>query len=469
MKIFFLLLFLSTLSLLAQTTETLITPLKIPMVFVGDPGNRPDTASGGRGLGAVQQSFLIGKYEITAGQYCAFLNAVASHGDPHHLYKPEMGSDPQVACITLTQLSEEVLSYNLINGRELLPISYVTLRDAQRFCNWLDSGAPSSQDDPALLAASTESGAYLITEQDGEERVEFNSNALYFLPTESQWIKAAYYKGEGVDSGYWSYPTQHNSAPNSGHGDATNQANYQTLATHWSAPEKDLALTPVDRFSKTSSFYGTCDMGGNVAEWTCHLTEESDLASMKARPEIVRGGSWRSEYSIYWNSELMRTATPLSHDPWTANSHIGFRIAAALPELPDRSMPSDKKPSNSSFINAKETSVQIAWKLIRSSIGCGMCLLGALFTILKNLGATLRINTGFLETIESLFTDLQLSGLTGELPAWLASYVPAWLIYRLVPLVIELGFFAVFLVACYELSYYWPVLKEGVIQLCYAL
>jgi len=57
----------------------------LEMVTVGDPGNpgqlSGQSAPGGYGYdricGSVGYIYRIGKYEVTAGQYCEFLNAVA--------------------------------------------------------------------------------------------------------------------------------------------------------------------------------------------------------------------------------------------------------------------------------------------------------------------------------------------------------------------------------------------------------
>ncbi len=43
-------------------------------------------------VGEVDHNYAIGKYEVTAGQYTEFLNAVAKD-DPNNLYNPMM-ADP---------------------------------------------------------------------------------------------------------------------------------------------------------------------------------------------------------------------------------------------------------------------------------------------------------------------------------------------------------------------------------------
>ena len=70
-------------------------------VPVGNPGNAGElsgASAGGYGddaiVGAVAYEYNIGKYEVTAGQYTEFLNAVAT-ADPYGLYDDWMWSSPR--------------------------------------------------------------------------------------------------------------------------------------------------------------------------------------------------------------------------------------------------------------------------------------------------------------------------------------------------------------------------------------
>ena len=61
----------------------------IDLVTVGNPGNEPDTRYETPGYGAVDYVYQIGQFEVTAGQYCEFLNAVAAT-DTYGLYNTGM-------------------------------------------------------------------------------------------------------------------------------------------------------------------------------------------------------------------------------------------------------------------------------------------------------------------------------------------------------------------------------------------
>ena len=59
--------------------------ITLQMVPVGDAGNVADLATGSL-YGAVPYNYNIGKYDVTVGQYVAFLNSVATKSDPYGLY-----------------------------------------------------------------------------------------------------------------------------------------------------------------------------------------------------------------------------------------------------------------------------------------------------------------------------------------------------------------------------------------------
>ena len=79
---------------------TLAQAVNIETVPVGDPGNAGELSGAGAGgvgpdriCGAVGHTYRMGKYEVTAGQYTAFLNAVAKT-DTYGLYNMKM-ADPR--------------------------------------------------------------------------------------------------------------------------------------------------------------------------------------------------------------------------------------------------------------------------------------------------------------------------------------------------------------------------------------
>ena len=130
-------------------------------VPVGNPGNTGEWSGqsyGGDGpdriCGAVDYAYNIGKYEVTAGQYTEFLNAVATTADTYGLYNTLMWSDTYGCKI---QRSGSPGSYSYLvdaNGdgiedadRVNRPVNYVSWGDAARFANWLHNGQPTGVQD----------------------------------------------------------------------------------------------------------------------------------------------------------------------------------------------------------------------------------------------------------------------------------------------------------------------------------
>src|SRR5436853_1710357 len=105
---------------------------------VGNPGNANDPATGNL-YGGVGYNYNIGTYEVTVGQYTAFLNAVAAT-DTYSLYNPSMASDVHIAGIS--QSCTPNCTYNVI-GSPNHPVTYVSWGDAARFANWVHNGQPT--------------------------------------------------------------------------------------------------------------------------------------------------------------------------------------------------------------------------------------------------------------------------------------------------------------------------------------
>ena len=61
--------------------------INIDFVPVGDAHNDADADTG---FGRVDYDYNIGKYDVTAKEYCEFLNAVAKVSDTYGLYNTKM-------------------------------------------------------------------------------------------------------------------------------------------------------------------------------------------------------------------------------------------------------------------------------------------------------------------------------------------------------------------------------------------
>ena len=283
----------------------------IETVTVGDAGNAADTT----GFGAVASEFAIGKYEVTIGQYTTFLNSAASVTSDSYivnLWSTNMTTNLNIAGISRSGAGTfaSPYSYSVI-GSGNRPITYVNWFDAARFANWINNGATNG--------ASTETGAYTLNGATNGI-ITTNAGATWYLPSEDQWYKAAYYKGGGTNAGYWASPTQSDTAPGNMIGGATNQANYfngvYSVTQSSSLNTAQNYLTDAGAFSNSASAYGTFDQGGNVGEWN-----DAVIGSSRG----VRGGAWN--FTAIYMQPIIRG----SSFPTDESRNVGFRMAS-VPE-----------------------------------------------------------------------------------------------------------------------------------------
>lgn len=306
-------------------------------------------------------SYQIGRFEVGAREYLHFLNAVAA-SDPYGLYHPDMATNTMIG--TPIKRSGEPGSYTyeynhtnrtydfFYNGGDYflifrfsqpvarpsdIPISYVGLYSAARFCNWLHNGATNGAD--------TETGAYTLNGTTNGILPPRNTGAKYWLPSRKEWFKAAYYNR---------YSGEVNRYPMDGiYGDHTDgdwpgdginnhaHANYR-MGHMWGAvpyyngsemvySNGYCALRPRGSYydsllmskyiihgstrvwAKCINTYGTFDMGGNVAEWT------EDGAR--------RGGSFLDNEIAMENSQNDYDHEWSGGQGW-GNMSTGFRVAS---------------------------------------------------------------------------------------------------------------------------------------------
>ncbi len=267
----------------------------IETVTVGDVGNSADISNVFEGVstGAVGYEYAIGKYEVTNSQYAVFLNAKA-RTDPHGLYNELMnpsaipGFTNGVHGGIVRSGSDGNYSYSTVSGREDRPVNWVSFWDAARFVNWLHNGQGYGD---------TELGTYTLTASAiSANTVSRNTNATWVIPNADEWCKAAYYRGGGLNSGYWLYGTASNEI-------STAMANYDGAVG---------TLTSVGSYAARSA-YGAFDMAGNVWEWNERTVE--------GITRTYKGGAFDTHYSNTWSEYHIFT------NPQFVDYNIGFRVA----------------------------------------------------------------------------------------------------------------------------------------------
>jgi len=305
-----------------------VADLVIDTVTVGDPGNVGEwsgTVAGGWGAdricGAVNYLYKIGTYEVTAGQYTAFLNAVGGV-DTYDVYNISMGTAGYGCGISRNGSGTigEPYTYSVDPGFVDRPVTFVSFWDACRFTNWLHNGQPSGAQD----ASTTEDGTYTLNGYNdfGGETILRNPNWRWAVASEDEWYKAAYYKGGSANAGYWDFPTSHDSTPGRDMDDLSgNNANYSSGSPPYPI-DGDYYTTVGGEFQNSHSPYGTFDQGGNVWEWTEELLDPE--ASLSHRG--LRGGSFH-------HADLNMAASTRNYFIYPTNEidNIGFRVT----EIPE--------------------------------------------------------------------------------------------------------------------------------------
>jgi formylglycine-generating enzyme required for sulfatase activity len=291
----------------------------LSFVTVGDPGNAPDTTvmnDRTTGYGAVPYTFYMGTYDVTIGQYVQFLNAVAKT-DPYSVYNASMGMDYNYSTQGISETgSPGSYSYSVTGSNPQAancPVFDVSWLDAARFCNWLQNGQPIGSEG----TSTTEAGAYTLNGDVSFGTESRNAGATYFIPSENEWYKAAYYVGGGTNAGYWTYPTQSNTAPGNSLALAMSQSNEASYEINGYTD----GLTAVGTFSASPGPYGTFDMGGDVFQWN-----EANFGDLGRG---TRGGAWDYGFSTVLTSYLRDFDYPTDYE-----YDIGFRVASseAVPE-----------------------------------------------------------------------------------------------------------------------------------------
>ncbi len=309
-------------ALLASVSSLQATVI-VETVPVGNAGTADDTE--GAGYDAVDYTYNIGKFEVTAGQYAEFLNAVAAT-DTYGLYKTNMDSTASGCQITRNGDSGSY-TYDFSGGTvevpgstaadwENRPVNWVSWGDAARFANWMHNGQPTG----AQGLSTTEDGSYFLngaTTNPELLAVTREPDATWVIPSEDEWYKAAYHKKDpGAPGGnYWDYPTQSDTAPTSEAPPGTDSVN--GAANYGYAIGAPYYRTEVGAYDAkpSDSAYGTFDQGGNIAEWN----EEIIYGSNRG----MRGGLYRgSGGSDYLHVNFRSAVNPLYED----DGH-GFRVA----------------------------------------------------------------------------------------------------------------------------------------------
>jgi sulfatase modifying factor 1 len=185
------------------------------------------------------------------------------------------------------------------------PTAGTSWHEAARFCNWLTTG-------DANTGYYTIVGGLPAPNALGHDAYAALYGTTYFIPTEDEWYKAAYYNGSaGI---YYDYPTGSNSMPDGI--DFAGDTTFDAVFNDGYNQGHPNAVTNAG----VASPYGTIGQGGNVWEWN-----ETAIYTSHPLWRGFRGGSWLGAYH-----ELLVTGG-IADEPTFEFSYLGFRVAS-IPE-----------------------------------------------------------------------------------------------------------------------------------------
>ena len=260
----------------------------IDFVTIGNAGNADDDT----GYGGVGYTYRIGVNEVSRGMINAY-NTLSG-----------------VPTLTMSDMSSS--GGNGVNR----PASGISWNEAARFVNWLNTSKGFSA---AYQFDATGFNDNIALWESGDTGYDAanpfrNANAHYYLPSEDEWYKAAYYDpNKSSGAGYWDYATGSDTVPTAVAGGTTSG----TAVYNGQAGLADIAN------AGGLSAYGTMAQNGNVSEW-CESgsTPPNDSAG---ESRSLRGGNW------LYNSFLLAASNRLDNSPSKEFLDVGFRVAA-VPE-----------------------------------------------------------------------------------------------------------------------------------------
>ena len=267
-----------------ETKADKIKGFEMEFVVIGNPNNEADNT----GYGAVPYTYRIGKHEVSE----AMIDAYNKRNRGAKITKDTRGADK--------------------------PATSIRPHGAALFVNWLNT----SQGHQA--AYKFKNGNFEPWDKDdawqlGGENLLRHKDAYYFLPSEDEWYKAAYYdpKANDGEGCYWDYATGSDKLPTP----VANGTDPDT-AIH-SQPE---GTGPADITTTGGlSPYGTMAQNGNVSEYGESAFDGANNSFNK--PRFMRGACFGAGW--WGQSHYMKSG---SRDdtifPGYAWALLGFRVAA---------------------------------------------------------------------------------------------------------------------------------------------
>ena len=226
----------------------------------------------------IDHQLWMGKYEITYGEYLAFLSDIGRRGREDRPWFKTKSEDPD------SRIMKRGNRYVIESGYDRHPIMNVSWYGAKAYTDWLRR----------------------------------KTDRPYRLPTEAEW---EYVARAGTTTPF-----------TTGQHITTDQANFDGNYTYNGSSKGTHRgkTTPVGTFKPND--FGLYDMHGNVREWTADCYDRAAYKTHDAYPKMVgkwrdsclrafRGGAW------YYVPRYLRSAVRSRSTADNRNKGFGFRVA----------------------------------------------------------------------------------------------------------------------------------------------
>ncbi|MFM9957692.1 MAG: SUMF1/EgtB/PvdO family nonheme iron enzyme [Phycisphaerales bacterium] len=303
----------------ALSAVTSQMPAQPQWAHVTSAGNAPyrytDPGLGERAIGRVDHDYYIRTTEITGGEWFEFVNAAKRYVPTN----AQLGSTFIGEYTTWDLHSDGTVTHYLNDVGINRPIT-TAWRYAAMYCNWLHNNKGTD-------ISSFLTGAYTL---DGTTNYELpfaarEPGARYWLPSEDEWAKAAYFDlgRDGPNQpGYWQYPNGTSTPLIPGQPETGAQTSGGVLLSF------EFPLRPeVGAYPETVSPWGLLDVSGGPREWTDSASYSGGLV-----------GDWQGYLQLgsrYGDLGITDVTDRLGHYSSTHSNSAsnGIRLASSVPSV----------------------------------------------------------------------------------------------------------------------------------------
>jgi formylglycine-generating enzyme required for sulfatase activity len=261
--------------------------------FVNISGSSNPTS----GYGIVNNDYRMGTLEITNAQWDKFKDNLASQNPPVN---------------SVTGTPSNAYDNDPYWTGASVPTNGVTWYEAAQFVNWLNT---STNHQVAYKFAGTQGqsnytlSTWSTAEADNGTNLYRHKDAKYYLPTEDEWVKAAYWNGTSLQ-------TYSNASP----GDLVSGSPDPAKWNYYLSARFELWNVG----SGSEELNGTHDMMGNV--WELMESPLSDTSYETGSNRVKRGGSYRDGFAY-----ILASSTRYGAQLIEEANNVGFRVASEVP------------------------------------------------------------------------------------------------------------------------------------------